>query len=43
MDQTAASLGDMFTDEPDYTPYKAIQPDKRIFDPAALPTYQPPN
>jgi phospholipase C len=40
MDQTAASLGDMFTDEPDFTPYKAVPPEKRIFDPAALP--QPP-
>lgn len=38
MDQTAAGLGDMLTEEPDYTPYKALQPDKRIFDPAALPT-----
>jgi len=36
MDQTAASLGDMFTDEPDYTPYKAVPPEIRIFDPAAL-------
>ena len=37
MDQTAAGLGDMFTDEPDYTPYKVVPPDKRIFDPNALP------
>jgi YVTN family beta-propeller protein len=43
MDQTAAGLGDMFTDEPDYTPYKVVQPDKRIFNPDALPTaHQPP-
>jgi hypothetical protein len=38
MDQTAASLGDIFTDDPDYTPYKAVPPEKRIFDPDALPT-----
>ena len=37
MDQTAAGLGDIFTDEPDYTPYKALAPEKRIFDPDALP------
>ncbi len=36
MDQTAASLGDMFTDEPDFTPYQSVAPEKRIFDPAAL-------
>ena len=36
MDQTAASLRDMFTDVPDYTPYKAVAPEKRIFDPEAL-------
>jgi len=36
MDQTAAGLGDMFTDDPDYTPYKAIAPETRIFDPADL-------
>ncbi len=40
MDQTAAGLGDMFTDEPDYTPFQAVQPDTRIFNPDALP--QPP-
>ena len=44
MDQTAAGLGDMFTDEPDYTPYKAVLPEKRIFDPDTLPAaHQPPN
>ncbi len=36
MDQTAASIRDIFTDEPDYTPFKAMPPDKRIFDPDAL-------
>jgi len=36
MDQTAASLGDMFTDTPDYTPYQAVASDKRIFDPDEL-------
>jgi hypothetical protein len=36
LDQTAASLGDIFTDDPDYTPYKAVPPEKRIFDPEAL-------
>jgi hypothetical protein len=36
LDQTAASLGDLFTDEPDYTPYKVVAPDTRIFDPAQL-------
>ena len=35
-DQTAADLGDMFTDDPDYTPYKALAPEKRIFDPTDL-------
>jgi YVTN family beta-propeller protein len=36
MDQTAASLGDIFTDDPDFTPYKAVLPESRIFDPGAL-------
>jgi YVTN family beta-propeller protein len=36
MDQTAAGLGDMFTDLADYTPYKAVPPEKRIFDPDEL-------
>ncbi len=31
---TAASLGGMFTDQPDPGPYQAIAPDARIFDPA---------
>jgi hypothetical protein len=36
MDQTAASLGDMLTDTPDYTPYTSVFPDKKIFDPESL-------
>ncbi len=36
MDQTAPALRDLFTDTPDFTPYKAVAPEKRIFDPAAL-------
>jgi hypothetical protein len=32
MDATAASLRDMFTAEPDFTPFEALIPDKRIFD-----------
>jgi hypothetical protein len=32
-DAGASDLADMFTDIPDFTPYKAIQPDKRFFDP----------
>ncbi len=36
MDQTAANLSDMFTDIPDYTPFKAQPSEKRIFDPDAL-------
>jgi hypothetical protein len=33
-DATAASLGGMFTDQPDPSPFQAIAPDARIFDPA---------
>jgi hypothetical protein len=33
MDKTAASLRDMFTGEPDFAPFDAVQPDARIFDP----------
>jgi YVTN family beta-propeller protein len=36
MDQTAASLEDMFTETPDYTPYQAVPPDKKIFDPGGV-------
>ncbi len=32
-DATAASLGGMFTDQPDLSPFQAIAPDARIFDP----------
>jgi DNA-binding beta-propeller fold protein YncE len=35
-DATAASIRDIFTSEPDYSPYGVIPPDKRIFDPAAF-------
>jgi hypothetical protein len=35
MDATAASLRDMFAKEPDYTPFQALPPEKRIFDPEA--------
>ncbi len=34
-DATAAGLGDLFTDKPDLTPFTAIAPDVRIFDPSA--------
>jgi YVTN family beta-propeller protein len=34
MDATAASPRDMMTEEPDFTPFTAVQPDRRIFDPA---------
>ncbi len=32
-DAAATPLSDLFTTEPDYTPYNAIEVDKRIFDP----------
>jgi YVTN family beta-propeller protein len=32
-DAGATDLSDMFTDVPDFTPYYALAPDKRIFDP----------
>ncbi len=32
-DATATLLQDFFTDNPDFTPYKAVMVDKRIFDP----------
>jgi len=32
-DAGATDLGDLFTDEPDFTPYNAIMVDQRIFDP----------
>ncbi len=34
-DATAAGLNDMFTQTPDLTPFTALAPDARIFDPAA--------
>ena len=33
MDATAASLRDMLTSEPEFGPFTAVEPDKRIFDP----------
>ena len=33
-DATAARLGDLFTEEPDFSPFTAIRPDPRIFNPA---------
>jgi len=33
-DAAASDLSDCFTTEPDYTPYKAVPPDVRVFDPA---------
>jgi DNA-binding beta-propeller fold protein YncE len=35
-DATAASLQDIFTEEPDFNPFDAVEPDRRIFDPARL-------
>jgi DNA-binding beta-propeller fold protein YncE len=35
-DATAASLEDVFTEEPDFTPFDAIPADSRIFDPGKL-------
>jgi hypothetical protein len=32
-DATASDLSDFFQDKPDYTPYKAVMVDQRIFDP----------
>ncbi len=34
MDATAASLRGIFTDQPDFAPFVALSPDRRIFDPA---------
>jgi hypothetical protein len=36
VDATASGLGDMFTGQPDFSPYAALPPDARIFDPAKL-------
>lgn len=35
MDAAAASLRDMMTGEPDFTPFTAVEPDRRIFDPGS--------
>jgi hypothetical protein len=32
MDATAADLRDMFSPEPDFAPFDALIPDRRIFD-----------
>ncbi len=37
-DAAAADLGDMFTPQADVAPYKAIEADKRLFDPGAART-----
>lgn len=33
-DAAATDLADLFTNEPDFTPYKAYPVDPRVFDPA---------
>src|SRR6185437_5550390 len=38
MDATATDLRDLFTNEPDNTPYAARIPDKRVFDAGAVNT-----
>ncbi len=35
-DAAAADLSDLFTDQPDFTPFQALDSDKRIFDPAKV-------
>ena len=35
-DAAATDLSDMFTNDPDFTPYQAIPSDTRIFDPAKV-------
>lgn len=35
-DATATDLSECFTDQPDFTPYNALPPDTRIFDPAKV-------
>jgi hypothetical protein len=35
-DAAASDLADMFTDQPDFTPYEALPSDARIFDPAKV-------
>lgn len=36
MERTAASLRDMFTSEPDFTAFDAVEPDARILDPGKI-------
>ncbi|MCB9273457.1 MAG: hypothetical protein H6564_05410 [Lewinellaceae bacterium] len=36
-DASATDLGAMFTSTPDFTPYRALKPDLRLFDPAKAP------
>ncbi|HVW87377.1 MAG TPA: bifunctional YncE family protein/alkaline phosphatase family protein, partial [Bryobacteraceae bacterium] len=38
MDATAASLGEIFTEEPDFSAYEALIPDKRVFDSTRIRT-----
>jgi YVTN family beta-propeller protein len=35
-DAAASDLSDLFTHEPDFTPYKAVPPDVQVFDPATV-------
>ncbi len=35
-DAAATDLSDCFTDKPDFTPYVALPPDRRVFDPARV-------
>jgi len=35
-DAAATDLADMFTDQPDFTPYQALPSDLRVFDPAKV-------
>jgi hypothetical protein len=35
-DAAASDLADMFTDQPDFTPYEALPSDTRVFDPAKV-------
>ncbi len=35
-DATATDLRDLFTNQPDYTPYVARMPDRKVFDPATV-------
>ncbi|HXG31904.1 MAG TPA: bifunctional YncE family protein/alkaline phosphatase family protein [Bryobacteraceae bacterium] len=35
-DAAASDLSDLFTEEPDFTPYRAVPPDAQVFDPAIV-------